>query len=78
MTNCNYKNIFGEVNSGLHQYRIFNFAIVDITLTIITAYIINYLYKGNFLTTLLLLIIFGIILHRVFCVKTTLDKMLFS
>jgi hypothetical protein len=37
---CQYKNIFGEVNKGVHSYRIFNIAIVDVLLTIIGAYVI--------------------------------------
>jgi hypothetical protein len=30
---CKYKNMFGIPNKGLHSYRIFNIAIVDLTLT---------------------------------------------
>ena len=26
---CKYKNIFGEPNTGLHEYRILDIAIVD-------------------------------------------------
>ena len=32
---CDYKNILGEPNKGLHKYRIFNIAIVDVLLTIV-------------------------------------------
>lgn len=28
MSLCKYKNIFGEINTSVHSYRIFNFAIV--------------------------------------------------
>jgi hypothetical protein len=76
---CQYKNIFGKVGEGLHSYRIFNIAIVDVILTIISAFII-YLFipKYNFFIILLLLFILGIVLHRIFCVKTTIDKLLFE
>ena len=76
---CQYKNIFGKVGEGLHSYRIFNIAIVDVILTIISAFII-YLFipKYNFFIILFLLFILGIVLHRIFCVKTTIDKLLFE
>ena len=75
---CDYKNILGEPGKGVHKYRIFNIAIVDVILTIIFAYFIAYLLKIDFFLTLLLLFILGIVLHRVFCVKTTIDKVLFE
>ena len=75
---CDYKNIFGEPGKGIHKYRIFNIAIVDVILTIVLAYFIAYLLKIDFFLTLLLLFILGIVLHRVFCVKTTIDKVLFE
>ena len=31
---CQYANIFGKPGQGLHQYRLFNIAIVDVLLTI--------------------------------------------
>ena len=76
---CQYKNIFGEVGKGVHSYRIFNIAIVDVMLTILLAFII-YLFipKYNFFIILILLFILGIILHRIFCVRTTIDKLLFD
>ena len=38
---CSYKNILGEPSNGVHGYRIFNIAIVDVLLTIIMAFIIH-------------------------------------
>lgn len=75
---CKYKDILGKPNTGVHQYRIFNIAIVDVLLTIIAAYFVSYLFKIDFIMTLLLLFILGIILHKVFCVKTTVDKFIFG
>ena len=45
---CDYKNILGEPGKGVHKYRIFNIAIVDVILTIIFAYFIAYLLKIDF------------------------------
>lgn len=76
---CKYKNIFGKVGEGLHSYRIFNIAIVDVILTFLLAFIIKLLLpKYNYYHILILLFILGIVLHRMFCVRTTIDKLLFN
>jgi len=74
---CKYKNVLGIPNKGLHQYRIFNIAIADVILTIIVAFIISYIFTINFLLTVIILFLSGIIIHRIFCVRTTIDKLLF-
>jgi len=75
---CKYKNILGIPGQGPHSYRIFNIAIVDVILTIILAYIISYLFKISFVKSSIILFILGILLHRVFCVSSTIDKLLFN
>ena len=76
---CKYKNILGEPGKVAHKYRIFNIAIVDVLLTIITAFIIHLFNPNfNFFIILSILFIIGIILHRIFCVRTTIDKLLFK
>ncbi len=75
---CKYKDALGKPKKGIHRYRIFNIAIADVIMTIIGAVIISYLFKFNFWTTLLILFLLGIIAHRIFCVNTTVDKLLFS
>ena len=77
MNLCRYKNIFGAPNTGAHSYRFFNIAIVDVILTILAAFIISYIFNINFSYTLLSLFILGIISHHIFCVRTTIDKLLF-
>ena len=75
---CKYKDIFGKVGEGTHSYRIFNIAIVDVIFTILGAFIIHlFIPKYSFLYILILLFITGIIMHRLFCVRTTIDKLLF-
>ena len=75
---CKYKDIFGISGEGLHKYRIFNIAIVDVSLTIIISLLFSYIFNINFILTLIIFFLLGIILHRIFCVKTTIDKLLFS
>jgi len=76
---CEYKDIFGKVKEGVHSYRIFNIAIVDVLFTILAAVFINFFMpKYNIIYILICLFILGIIAHRIFCVRTTVDKLLFT
>jgi hypothetical protein len=75
---CAYKNALGIPGQGIHSYRIFNIAIMDVIMTIIGAYIFSLIFRTSFLYTLIGLFIFGIILHQLFCVRTTIDKLLFT
>lgn len=82
---CQYKNIFGKPGEGLHQYRIplLDIAIVDVVATIIVAYLLSYLckymkYKCTFLHALVFLILLGIVMHRLFCVETKVDQVIFG
>ena len=81
---CKYKNIFGEVGTGLHSIRVFNIAIFDVLSTILVGIVINIVLEQyfNIYIRLWVLLIFlfavGIFLHRLLCVRTTVDKFLFS
>jgi len=81
---CRYNldTYFGKVGEGVHSYRVFNIAIVDVIATIIGAFLIYlvmpYIYKPiRFIYILIALFLLGIILHRVFCARTTIDRLLF-
>jgi hypothetical protein len=77
MSLCAYKDALGKPDKGVHSYRLFGVAIVDVLLTIFGAIIIAYFSKYDFYKILIALFILGIILHRLFCVRTTIDKLLF-
>ena len=77
MTLCAYKDALGKPRQGIHSYRLFGVAIVDVILTILGAMLIAYFSKYDFYKILIALFILGIILHRLFCVRTTVDKLLF-
>ena len=93
MSVCQYKNMFGKPNTGLHNYRVFNFAVVDVVLTVVLAVLICYIYGCNLnmytfsafrkslknvLFCFICLMIIAIVLHRIFCVNTTLNLFLFG
>lgn len=77
---CQYSEIFGKIKEGVHKYRLFNLAIVDVIMTFIGAYFLQKVFfkKSEYYQVLLGLFIVGIILHRIFCVRTTIDKLLFK
>jgi hypothetical protein len=74
---CRYKDIFGRPREGAHAYRIFDIAVVDVVATVIVAFVIARVFSVAFWKSLVGLFIAGIISHRVFCVRTTVDKWVF-
>jgi len=77
MNLCKYKDALGIPDKGIHSYRLFGVAIADVIMTIIAALLLSYFYNFPFIHAFLVLFILGILLHRIFCVRTTLDKLLF-
>ena len=79
---CKYKNILGIPGKGIH-FRIYNIAIIDVLFTFLGAKLIQkillrYKYELNYFVILSLLFIMGILLHKLFCVETTINKLIFS
>lgn len=75
---CKFKNFFGKPGEGVHSYRLANFAIIDVLLTVIFSFFIAKFFKWDFKLILIGMFLLGIISHRIFCVKTQLDKLLFE
>lgn len=75
---CSLKNIFGKEGEGIHSYRLFNIAIVDLLGTIAISMWLSYIFKYSFYHILFLLLISSLILHKLFCVNTTFTKMVFQ
>ena len=76
---CHYKDILGKPSQGLHKIRIYNIAVIDVLLTVLLAlFIKKYIFlESNFYLILFFCFVSGIIIHRLFCVRTTIDKLLF-
>ncbi len=74
---CNYKAIFGEPNQGLHAIRVMNIAVIDVVMTVIGAYLISIWSGWSLVYCLVGLFLLGIVMHRMFCVRTTVDRWLF-
>jgi hypothetical protein len=74
---CLYKDLFGRPREGAHSYRIFDIAVVDVAATVVVAYVIARIFGLSFWKSLVVLFVIGIISHRAFCVRTTVDKVFF-
>jgi len=77
---CKYKDALGKPNEEFHKDRLFGFAQNDLLGTVLLAYIISkqsYI-KITFIKAFILCMIFAIVIHELFCVKTKLNMMLFN
>ena len=70
---CKYSGILGKPREGIHSFRIFDIAIVDVILTFVLAWFINLKLKTNYFIVLLFCFLLGILLHKLFCVKTKIN-----
>ena len=75
---CKYRHVFGEEKKGFHSWRLFDIAVGDLFFTILLAWIISYISGSNIWSTLLVTFILGIFVHRLFCVDTKINTMIFG
>lgn len=75
---CQYKDIFGKPNEGVHAYRFLGIAIVDFVMTIVGAIIIAAYFNYDYTITIIVTLIIGVIVHRLFCVDTALNSIIFD
>jgi len=75
---CKYKPIFGAEGQGVHSIRIAGIAIVDVIFTVIAGIALAYIFKWDALVTVGALFILGVMIHRIFCVNTTVNKYIFG
>jgi hypothetical protein len=77
MDHCAYSEIFGVPEKGIHSYRLFGVAIVDVLLTVIFAFALSCMFSIPIVFSMIGLFLLGIVLHSLFCVRTTIDTILF-
>ena len=73
---CIYKDSLGIPGQGVHTHFL-GIAIFDVVATILVAELLAYVFHWNIYLTLIAAFLTGIVLHRMFCVRTTIDKLLF-
>ena len=74
---CKYKDSLGKPKEGVHSTRVFGLAFWDVMMTVVSGILIAKQFKLKVMETITALFIIGIVSHRVFCVRTTIDKLLF-
>ena len=72
------EDFFGKPNEGIHSYRVYNIAIVDVVMTVLFSLCVSYGFNLNHANTIICFFIIGILAHRMFGVRTTVDKLLFN
>lgn len=77
-TFCQHRDFFGKPRTGAHAYRLFDLALVDVTGTIIIGWGIAKIAGWSIWKTICVIFGIGILFHRLFCVDTTIDRLLFS
>lgn len=78
---CQFKDIFGRPKEGAHKARIFGVAAADLSLTIALAVFIGMWKKWSMKKTIVFfigLMVVSVLIHRAFCVKTTLTVKVFG
>jgi hypothetical protein len=78
MAGCEFRDMFGKPGEGVHSFRVFDIAVVDVILTFLLAWGVSELLHVNYWVVLLALFLTAIILHRLFCVNTTVNVALFG
>lgn len=73
---CKYKDSLGIPGQGFHTHFM-GVAVLDVIATILLSEAIVYLFGTSRMITFFSVLLTGIVLHRLFCVRTTFDKYLF-
>lgn len=71
---CQYKELFGKPNEGVHKYRLFGVAAVDLIGTIVIAWLVARWIKKSFWIVFVSAMAIAVLLHKLFCVKTALNE----
>ncbi len=75
---CKYRDMFGEPGKGIHAYRIFGMAAVDLVVTAFVAIILSrwFMPRIGVIPMFAGLFISSIAIHRAFCVNTAVIRAL--
>lgn len=74
---CQRKDMFGAPRTGAHAYRLFDLALVDVLGTVAIGWALAKLAGWSPWKTIGICFLLGIVFHRLFCVRTTIDTLLF-
>lgn len=77
-TLCKYRHALGEEKKGFHATRFLGVALWDTIGTVAIAVFISYVFGVSLIWTVVALFGIAIVLHRLFCVNTTINKLIFG
>lgn len=77
---CKYKDALGVPGSktGLRKYRIFGIALFDTAVVLVIAILVAWMFQLSYVYTIVAIFILGIFVHRLFCARTAVDRILFG
>ncbi len=68
----------GKPGEGIHRFRLWGVAVVDVALTVLASAIIAFAFKKNFFATTLLMFAIGVCVHAALGIDTALNVKLKS
>ena len=74
-----YKDAFGTagLRTGFRKYRILGVSIFDLAVVMVLCIFISWFIGYSYWITLAVILVLGVLVHRAFGVRTTVDKILF-
>ena len=77
---CKYKDALGVPGSktGLRKYRIFGIALFDTAVVLVFAVLLAWMFRLSYAYTIVAIFILGVFVHRLFCVRTAVDNIIFG
>ena len=75
---CRYADLLGVPGQGFHELRVCGLAALDVVGTVGLAWILHHVSRWSMAVCLVIMVAVGILCHRVFCVRTVVDKVLFG
>ena len=74
---CKYKDIFGKAGDTTKP-RVLGVRILDIVIMVLFVLAFSYITKNNIWKMFAFFLILMVFFHRIFCVRSATDKLLFS
>jgi hypothetical protein len=75
---CQYRDALGEPGKGVHAVRVGGIAVVDLLLTLLLGAALTHVYGWRVEFTWLGLLVLGVLVHRLFCVNSTVNQWIFG
>lgn len=77
MSLCKYRDALGRPDEGIHAPRIFGLALFDVAGTAMASVAIASYFEMSFAIVLFIMVLASMVAHRMFCVRTSVDRILF-